>query len=257
MRFCSLGSGSSGNATLIEARSATTTSRVLVDCGFSLQELEYRLARAGLGAEQLDGLFVTHEHADHVGCALALARRHAVPVWMSRGTWQAIGEPELPALQFARDGEAISIRDLELMPFTVPHDAAEPLQLRCHDGASSIGVLTDVGSITPHLLEHLRGCSALVLECNHDSDLLAASTYPPSLKERIAGRFGHLANHTAAAILQQTHHPGLRHLVAAHLSERNNRPALVRAALAQACGANAEQIIVADPAFGFDWLRID
>ena len=257
MRFCSLGSGSSGNATLVEAGDGTTTTRVLIDCGFSLRELESRLGRAGLAAEQIDAVFVTHEHGDHVGCALTLARRHRLPLWMSRGSWRAIGEPELPdLLNFARDGETIAVGDLQLQPFTVAHDALEPLQLCCHDGASRLGVLTDVGSITPHLLAHLRGCDALLLECNHDSDLLARSNYPASLKARIGGRFGHLANHVSAQILAESFHNGLQHLVAAHLSERNNRPDLARQVLSAACGAKPDDIVVADPRVGFDWLPI-
>lgn len=257
MRFRSLGSGSAGNATVVEATDGGCTSRVLIDCGFSLRELDTRLARAGLAAAQLDAVFVTHEHGDHIGCAVALARREGLALWMSRGTWRAIGAPELPGqLHFARDGEAIAVGALELTPYTVPHDAQEPLQLRCSDGAARLGVLTDAGSITPHLLEHLQACQALLLECNHDPTLLAASRYPPSLKARIGGRLGHLSNEGAAEILGRCTHAGLQHVLAAHLSERNNRPELARAALARACGAAAEDILVADPALGCDWQEI-
>lgn len=257
MRFCSLGSGSSGNATLVEASGGITTSRVLIDCGFSLRELQTRLARAGLEVNEIDAVFVTHEHADHVGCAASLARRHGISVWMSRGTWRAIGQPDLgEQLHFARDGEAVTVGDLSLVPYTVPHDAAEPLQLRCSDGAVELGVLTDAGSVTPHLLAHLQRCDALLLECNHDAQLLAGSSYPASLKARIGGRFGHLSNDTAAQILSACLHDGLRHLVAAHLSEQNNRPELARAALADACGASPHDIVVADPLLGFDWLAV-
>ncbi|MEQ1804512.1 MAG: MBL fold metallo-hydrolase [Burkholderiaceae bacterium] len=258
MRFCSLGSGSTGNATLVEARGGSTPTRVLIDCGFSLRELEARLGRARVEIQQIDAVFVTHEHGDHVGCAITLAQRHGVPLWMSRGTWRAIGAPALAGStgepNFARDGEAIAIGAIELRPFTVPHDALEPLQLRCSDGASHLGVLTDVGSITPHLLEHLRDCDALLLECNHDAALLAQSNYPTSLKARIGGRLGHLANDVAAQILAALQPGRLQHLIAAHLSERNNRPALARQALAQVCGAEPDEIVVADPLLGFGWL---
>ena len=257
MRFCSLGSGSGGNATVVEARSGTTRSRVLIDAGFSLRELDARLARAGLAADELDAVFVTHEHGDHIGCAVALARRHHIPLWMSRGTWRAIGAPDIAGLlNFARDGEAVPVGDLELSPYTVPHDAEEPLQLRCSDGASAVGILTDAGSATPHLLAHLQGCQALLLECNHDRDLLAASRYPASLKARIGGRLGHLANDTAASILAGCMHAGLRHLVAAHLSAQNNRPELARQALCEASGWDASDVRVADPLLGFDWLEV-
>jgi phosphoribosyl 1,2-cyclic phosphodiesterase len=258
MRFCSLGSGSSGNALVIESSSGATTSRVLVDCGFSLRELETRLARAGLAIADLDAVFVTHEHGDHIGCALTLSRRHGLPFWTSRGTWRALGEPALPdgLLRFARDGEAIAIGNLELRPFTVPHDALEPLQLTCTDGQWRLGVLTDVGSSTAHLLAQLQGCDALVLECNHDRALLAQSSYPASLKARIGGPHGHLANDSAAQILAQCHHAGLRHVVAAHLSEQNNNAALATEALAASCGARPADIVVADAAMGVDWLAL-
>lgn len=257
MRFCSLGSGSAGNATVVEARSGATTSRLLIDCGFSLRESESRLARIGLVCDDLDAVFVTHEHGDHIGCAMTLARRHDLPLWMSRGTWRAIGEPLLPGLlQFARDGQAIHVGGLHLMPYTVVHDAQEPLQLRCSDGAHHLGVLTDVGSITPHLLANLQGCDALLLECNHDTALLAGSSYPAALKARIGGRLGHLSNDSAAQILAACLHGGLKHLVAAHLSERNNTPRLARAALAQVCGGAPADIVVADPLQGFAWLSL-
>jgi phosphoribosyl 1,2-cyclic phosphodiesterase len=254
MRFCSLGSGSGGNALVVEARN----SRLLIDCGFSLKELESRLARAGLEPSNLDAIFVTHEHGDHVGCAVALARRYGIDLWMSRGTWRAINQPDLPGLlNFARDGEPIAIGALELRPYTVPHDAQEPLQLSCSAAGARLGVLTDAGCSTPHLVDHLQACDALVLECNHDSEMLAASSYPRSLKLRVGGRYGHLSNDASAQILAACMHSGLQHLVAAHLSAQNNRPDLVRRSLAPAWGRDELQIVVADPVDGFAWLDIE
>lgn len=258
MRFCSLGSGSSGNATLIEAPGLGRPTRLLVDCGFTLKELATRLACIGLAPEDLDAVFVTHEHGDHVGCALTLARRHRIALHTSRGTWRAIGAPEFDAslLHFARDGAAIEIGALQLSPYTVPHDAAEPLQLTISDGSHRLGLLTDAGSITPHLQNALQACDALLLECNHDRALLAASGYPAALKARVGGRLGHLANETAAGLLATCRHDGLRHVVAAHLSAQNNRPALAAAALAGALGTAASDIVVADPLLGFGWLGL-
>ncbi len=257
MRFCSLGSGSGGNAMVVEASGPAGTRRVLIDSGFSQRELESRLARVGLAPLDLDAIFVTHEHGDHVGCAVGLARRHGIALWMSRGTWRALDRPDLPGLlRFARDGEIIAVGELELLPFTVPHDAQEPLQLRCSTAAARLGVLTDAGCITPHLIAHLQGCDALVLECNHDRALLAASSYPASLKARVGGRFGHLANDTSAQILAACMHGGLRHLVAAHLSAQNNRPELVRQSLAPAWGRDEALIVVADPQTGCGWIDI-
>ncbi|MDQ6640563.1 MAG: MBL fold metallo-hydrolase [Pseudomonadota bacterium] len=257
MRFCSLGSGSTGNATVVEAGDEAARSRILIDCGFSLRELDQRLGRAGLAASDLDAVFVTHEHGDHIGSAVALARRNRLPLWMSRGTWRGVREPDLPDLiRFARDGERIVIGALELHPFTVAHDAREPLQLRCSDSGHRLGVLTDAGSITSHLLENLQGCHALLLECNHDRALLAASRYPASLKARIGGRYGHLDNHTSAEILAACLHDGLQHLVAAHLSAENNRPELVLEALAGAWTGDRADVVIADPQRGFGWIAI-
>ena len=260
LRFRSLGSGSGGNATLVEARGADgATSRLMIDCGFTLRDAVARLAAVGLAPTDIDALFVTHEHGDHVGCALALQRRHGVPLWMSRGTWRAIGAPQRgdpQRLHWARDGEAITLGALELTPFTVPHDAAEPLQLRLRSGDWRLGMLTDAGSVTEHLLAHLRGCDALLLECNHDRAMLAASSYPASLKARIGGRHGHLCNDTAAEILADCLHDGLRHVVAAHLSEQNNDAARVRAALDPVRANHPLQLHVATQAAGFDWIEL-
>ena len=257
IRFRSLGSGSGGNATVVEATSGITTTRLLIDAGFSLRELETRLARAGLAPADLDAVFVTHEHGDHIGCALALAERDALPLWMSRGTWRAIGGFAAPAtMRFARDDEPIAIGDIEVHPFTVAHDAAEPLQLRCSDGQHCVGILTDLGSITEHMLDSIAGCAALILECNHDEAMLAASRYPPSLKARIGGRYGHLSNALAVELLGSGIGARLGRLVAAHLSRENNRPELVRQALAGAWGSEPEDLVIADPVHGFGWLQL-
>jgi phosphoribosyl 1,2-cyclic phosphodiesterase len=257
LRFCSLGSGSSGNATIVEGSAGITTTRVLVDCGFTQRELAARLSRASLALSDIDAIFVTHEHGDHVGCSVALARRHRIPIWMSRGTWRAVGQPELPGLlHFARDGDEIAVGDLQIAPYTVPHDAEEPLQPCFSDGHFRLGVLTDAGSVTDHLLAQLQGCHALLLECNHDLAMLAASRYPYPLKARIGGRYGHLSNDSAAQILAACLHSGLRHVVAAHLSRENNRPELALAALAAVSGAAASDLRAAGPGWGFDWIEL-
>ena len=262
MRFCSLGSGSGGNATVVEASQGITTTRVLIDCGFSERELKRRLARAGLEIEQIDAVFVTHEHSDHVGSALTLAQRHRLPLWTSRGTWKAVAHRrgaegfDAALLHFCRSGEAMPIGDLLLNPFAVPHDAAEPLQLRLEDGQRRLGVLTDIGSPTPSVVEALQRCDALLLECNHDEQLLREGRYPWPLKHRILGTHGHLSNASAAQILTECRHPGLQLVAAAHLSEENNRPELALAALGEACEGVAPRLLAADQAQGLDWQQL-
>ncbi len=255
LRFRSLGSGSTGNATVVEASAGSRTTRLLVDCGFGIRQLEARLGSAGLSAGDIDAIFITHEHADHIGCAHALSRKHRIAVWMSEGTWNATGARDYEGLlRFARDGRAIELSALHIDPFTVPHDAREPLQLVCSDGARRLGVLTDLGHATPHVLERLAGVDALLLEANHCRALLAESSYPPFLKERVGGQHGHLSNDAAAGIAAAILHKGLRHLVAAHLSAQNNRRELAQAALAAALGCEAQDVMTADAAVGFPWL---
>jgi phosphoribosyl 1,2-cyclic phosphodiesterase len=255
IRFKSLGSGSTGNATVIQARSETTLTHLLIDCGLGIRQLDVRLAQAGMLAEQIDAIFITHEHADHIGCARRLALRERIPVWMSHGTYTAIGQPDFDGLlRIACDTIAFEVGALQVVPFTVPHDAREPLQLTCTDGNERLGVLTDLGHATAHVLEHLAGCETLLLECNHDEQMLATSTYPLFLKRRVGGAYGHLANGAAAEIARSVQPRGLKQVVAAHLSQQNNRPELARQALAQALGCLARDIQVADAAVGSGWL---
>ncbi|WP_321792305.1 MBL fold metallo-hydrolase [Burkholderia pyrrocinia] len=257
MRFASLGSGSEGNALVVEASSGTTTTRVLLDCGFSAKEVERRLGRLNLGIDDLDAILITHEHSDHVGSALTLARRASLPLYMSWGTARAVGADEADVdLHVLWGDETASIRDLAVMPYTVPHDAREPLQFVFMDGCRRLGVLTDVGMATPHITAVLSGCDALVLESNHDTAMLAASRYPQSLKARIGGNHGHLSNDAAADILASLERSRLQHLVAAHLSQQNNLPELARQAFAGVLGTSGDEVVVATQDAGFDWLML-
>ena len=231
--------------------------RVLIDCGLGLKNLVCRLAQAGVQPEDISALFVTHEHADHIGCARTLALRYKIPVWMSRGTHAALGSPDFDSLLcLARDAQAIDLGGLQLMPFTVPHDAREPLQLSCTDGATKLGILTDLGHATAHVLAHLQGCHTLLLECNHDTDMLAQSAYPEFLKRRVGGLYGHLSNLAAAEIASKVMHPGLKQIVAAHLSERNNHSTLVQGVLSGALSCSPCDITVASPGQGTRWLTV-
>lgn len=260
LRLRSLGSGSAGNATLVEAIGLVPF-RLLIDCGLGIRQLQSRLNDAGLQLTDIDAVFITHEHGDHIGCAHGLSLRHGIPVWMSQGTHAALGSPDFKGmLRMARDGHAIDMGALEITPFTVPHDAREPLQLSCTDGQTKLGVITDLGHATPHVLANLQDCHALLLECNHDEELLSQSSYPEFLKRRVGGQYGHLSNIDAAEILRTVMHGGLRHLVAAHLSLQNNRADLVQALLsrilAEVPACTSCEISIADQSFGTTWLAV-
>lgn len=253
IRFASLGSGSRGNALVVEAG----RTRVLVDCGFGLREAGARLARLGLEPDGLRAVLVTHEHADHIGGAFAFAARHALPVLLTHGTLLSAPGQRVPAVVQVMDSDgAFGLDDLQIHPFPVPHDAREPVQFVFSDGAFRLGAATDLGMSTPHVERMLSGCDALVLECNHDAGMLAAGNYPPRLKARIAGRFGHLENSAAAMLLAALDRSRLRHVVAAHLSEHNNRPELARGALAAILNCEPEWIGVACQDEGFGWREL-
>jgi phosphoribosyl 1,2-cyclic phosphodiesterase len=254
MRFASLGSGSQGNALVVEAGDT----RVLLDCGFSTRSTVEKLARLGVSPEALRGVLVTHEHSDHIAGVFKFARRYELPVFLTHGTFAAAprGKTPLPECRLIDSHTPFAIADLEIHPFPVPHDAREPVQYAFSSGSHRLGVLTDTGSITSHIVDVLRSCDALVLECNHDPEMLAASDYPAMLKRRISGRLGHLDNDTAASLLRQVDTSKLQHLVAAHLSQQNNRRELAVAALAAVLNCAEDWIGVASQEAGFSWREL-
>lgn len=254
-RFASLGSGSEGNGLIVEAGST----RVLMDCGFSLTETRARLAKLGLAPEDLDAIVVTHEHSDHIGGVARLAVKYELPVWCTHGTyigWQTQTDM-LPWVEVINTGKSFSVGELEIQPFAVPHDAREPVQFVFRASGLRLGVLTDTGHITPHIADSLSGVSALVIECNHDAEMLANGPYPPSLKKRVGGQYGHLENSQSASLLKLMDVSGLQHVVAAHLSQKNNKPALAREALAHVLDCETEWIEVACQKEGFGWRHIE
>jgi phosphoribosyl 1,2-cyclic phosphodiesterase len=259
VRFASLGSGSEGNGLLVEADGGSAGApafRVLVDCGFGLREAERRLARLDCPPDSLGGILVTHEHGDHVGGVFRLARAYSIPVYLTYGTLracpQAAGAESL--LRIIDSHEPFELGALRIEPFPVPHDAREPVQYVIDDGDARLGVLTDIGHPTVHLSEALSRLTALVLETNHDAGLLADSDYPPALKRRISGRYGHLENDESARVLASLDRSRMRQVVAAHLSRQNNRPDLARAALAPVLGWEPERVRVADQDDGLGWV---
>lgn len=234
--------------------------RLLIDCGLGLKDVQARLQLRGLGVEDIDAIFVTHEHQDHVGGVARLARLADIPVLCTHGTRTACPQEFWSGVRVAEiDSHAeFSLCDLKLRCFPVPHDAREPSQLVVEDEAHGyrLGVLTDVGKSTPHIEQMLSGCDALFLEANHDAELLAGSDYPESLKQRIGGPFGHLSNTASAEILAAIDQSRLQHLIAAHLSKKNNRPELATSALMPVLASSA-RLHVADQVAGFDWIAID
>lgn len=254
MRFACLGSGSEGNALVVEAGDT----RILLDCGFGLRETATRLGRLGLVPGELDAIIVTHEHSDHIGGVMRLAARYALPVWVSHGTHAYLANlNQVPTDCHLFDSHSpFAIGALSVHPFPVPHDAREPTQFVFGDGRVRLGVLTDTGCTTPHIQAMLSGCEALVLECNHDAAMLANGPYPPALKRRVAGNYGHLDNAAAAELLRALDTARLQHIIAAHLSRKNNTPRLAREALAAALGCEQEWIGLADQDTGFGWREI-
>ena len=277
LRYKNLSSGSTGNATLVEASNDFgKPSRVLIDCGMRLSRLLELMAIAEVSPSEIDAIFITHEHSDHIGCVAQLASRYNIPVWASSGTHTALQEMQaklrakrpthsqlLPTVagfeslvRIATDLCPISVGDLQLTPFTVPHDAREPLQLTCSDGDAKLGILTDLGHASRHVLEQLAGCNALMLESNHDTEMLSNSKYPAFLKTRVGGDFGHLSNTQAAEIVSNVMHDKLRHVSAAHLRQQNNRPELAQQAISAVLGCKPAEVLAASHEFGTPWMMV-
>lgn len=257
MQFASLGSGSAGNALIV----AHKNTKLMLDCGFSIKETVTRLARLNLSPENITGIVITHEHDDHAGGAFKFAAKFNIPVWLTYGTLKMV-DRYLPAnsqslqLNVVDSHTAFTIHDLLVHPYPVPHDAREPIQCIFSDGDAKLGVLTDVGHSTPHIEHMLSGCDALVLECNHDASMLQSGPYSWSLKKRVGGDLGHLENTEAANILAKLDNHKLQHIVAAHLSAKNNSPALAQAALSNVLNCTADWVGLADQALGFDWREL-
>ncbi len=251
MRFTSLGSGSAGNALYVEQGST----RLLLDCGLPIRSLESRLLARHIDPFQIQAILLTHEHGDHVQSCASFAAKYDCAVYATFGTFNALPKltQRIAAIQPIDSESVFEIGDLEIYAYTVPHDAKQPVQYRLNNGDKILGVLTDVGHITTHIAQVLSACDALILECNHEPALLAASRYPASVIRRVGGEYGHLANAQAAELLGRIKTDKLQHLIAAHLSAENNQPILAQTALSQVLNCSPDWIQVADQLHGFDW----
>lgn len=253
MRFASLGSGSQGNGLVVEHDGC----RILIDCGFGLADTIQRLQRLDLAPTDLSAVLVTHEHDDHAGGVARLAAKFSLPVWMTRGTLRGMEGFFAPCDVRLIDGYGeFAVGSLHVTPFPVPHDAREPSQYVIADGRSRLGLVTDAGEVTPHMVSTLSGCDGLLLEFNHDAELLRRSRYPETLKRRIAGKWGHLANDAAKKLLAAVSGQQLRTVVGMHLSQENNSPELARSAIEAVLGKFSGEVAIAGQDSGTAWLTL-
>jgi len=235
MRFSILGSGSSGNLTWVETRDT----RILLDAGLSLKESEKRLAAIGRRPADVQAVLLTHEHDDHARGLELLSREVRLAVIATQGTLKAVKRwlaPGTERIEISADG-SVRFADLLIEAFRVPHDAAEPVGFRLHHGAASLGYATDLGTVSASVREGLSGLQTVIVESNHDLEMLKQGPYPPRLKKRILGPYGHLSNDAVGELLATADLRALKLLVLAHLSRTNNRPELAAATAAVALAA--------------------
>lgn len=260
IEFASIGSGSRGNGTLLRAGDTT----LLVDCGFSVAETRRRMEMRGLQAEALDAVLVTHEHQDHARGVARLGRAVKAPIWTTTGTWMALQSRKAEKLpddcqRFNADGR-FQIGDFSVQAVSVPHDAREPCQFVFEAGGARLGLLTDTGCITQHVVEQFAACDAMMLETNHDTGMLRDGPYPLHLQQRVGGELGHLNNHQAADFLSRVDHQRLQHLILMHLSEKNNHPDLALQAVTEVIDKPddwlSERLYVAGQDEGFEWRQV-
>ena len=248
LRFASLGSGSKGNATVIQS----DNSCVMIDCGFSVRETDKRLLRLNISAQDIAAVLLTHEHSDHASGAVKFCRRYEIPLYATFGTFEKIDTGTVQCHHVRGDVD-FDVEGFVIAPIVVPHDAREPVQYIVKRAGKRVGLLTDIGHITPHVREQYSKCDALIIECNHARDLLQQGPYPAMLKARVSGHWGHLSNEQARDLLRDISVSRLEHLVIAHISEKNNSLASVEHMLAE-FDAELNNLVIANQADGFGWL---
>jgi len=253
VKFASLGSGSKGNATIVD----TEHGCLMIDCGFSIKETARRLERVGKSPQDISAILVTHEHSDHWKGVLPFASKFSIDVYATAGCYRAVNVSPSTSklLKVICSHSEFMINNVHVLPIPVPHDANEPVQYIFSYDQYRLGILTDVGNITPYIVEQYNNCSGLLVEANHDIELLQAGAYPKFLKDRVAGQWGHLNNHQTASLLSAIDQQSIQKLVIGHISESNNNSARVKQAIEDVF-PRSEKIIYANQNEGFDWVYL-
>ncbi len=235
MRFCVLGSGSKGNATYVEAGGRA----LLIDNGFSGVELERRVAAAGFDIAKLAAVLITHEHGDHIRGAGVVARKYDISLYVNPATFRQSAHVfgKVPSVREFSTGTSFMLNDFHVHPFAVSHDTADPVGFVIENQSCSLGYCTDTGIVSRLIQHRLSSCNGIVIECNHDPEMLKSGPYPLSLQQRVRSKQGHLANADAARFLLEIMHDKLQHVVLAHISEKNNNPSLAFDTVAAAINA--------------------
>lgn len=230
---------------------------LLVDCGFNRKHTLLRLQQLQFDPQNLSAVFVTHEHSDHAKGVVHVCETLQIPFYASYGTARQAKWLDHPLLKIIAGGEKVELGDMTVQAVTVPHDSVEPIQFVLNDKHFRLGILSDLGSITPHLIQAYDNCHGLMLEANHDVQLLQQGPYPPSLKRRVAGDFGHLNNQQALDLLQRLKTDQLQHFIATHISEKNNNITMVQQSFSQALSCAAKDVIFAEQDKCSDWFLLN
>lgn len=252
MKFAALGSGSSGNSTVVCAGDTC----VLVDNGFTIKETVRRLGNIGLQPEDIKAIVVTHEHGDHLGGVGPFSRRYKTPVHMTHGTYGSGRDKKISNLHLFHAHEAFFIGDLELEPFPTPHDAAESCQFIFSYAGKRFAILTDLGSTTRQMEDRLSGLDGLLLECNYDAEMLRNGPYGEFLQARIRGNYGHLDNVQSAQFLKKIYGSSLQTILLGHISEKNNCPKRVAETLSAYVPEAMEKAVILEQADASEWYSL-
>lgn len=253
LRVASVGSGSKGNATLVASEETT----LLIDCGFPAREMLSRLDLLDVGVSDIDAILVTHEHSDHVGGVVAVSKAAGAPIFATHGTLTSGKLDGARSMVEIESDSEFAIGDIEVSAVTVPHDAKEPVQFVFKQLAQRVGVLTDLGMVSPHVLRAYEGCDLLLLEFNHDLAMLRRGPYPAALKHRVSGDFGHLNNDQALGMLEAMGDCLPDTVIAGHISQQNNSVDVVASLLSPLIQRTKMNVIYATQSQGFNWVSSD